>query len=131
MASRMAYVLLIALFSFSLWSTAINDIGLFEDTVVAKEMPTSELNDSIYEIQDFSDTQASDNGVIGTLIDGGEMVIKGFALLIVATLKITVLGLYLTTYGVPVAIAAVFEGLNLLILAYLYAEFVSGRNARA
>ena len=126
----MAYVLLLAMFSFSLWSTAINDMDMFGSDLIAEDMPTSEMNSSIYEIRNITDTQASEGGVIKTLLDGGEMVVKGFALLIIATLKIPFLGIYLTTYGVPVAIAAVFEAMNLLILAYLYAEFISGRNAR-
>jgi len=128
---KKSYAIIIFIFIFSLTSTAINEMGIFEwntntDTGVT-DSDITELDNTVYGSVDVDDLE-SEEDTFG-LFAGVQMVINAIGILIKSIGATLVIYPTLTNLGFPAAIAGIFQGITTVIEGIAIAEFLSGRRA--
>jgi len=128
MANRKAYIMILFMFAFNLLVAGTNEMELWEGDMDYYDMNTESINTTVKELTNVDDIEKTDESGL-SYFDIPGMIIKSLKILILATAAIPLIGGLLYSYGVPLEICAVFQSINIVILAYLYLEFASNRSA--
>ena len=129
---KKSYAIVLFIFIFSLTSTAVNEMGIFEwntntDTGITYDDIT-ELDSRVTSSVDVDELE-SEGDTFG-LFAGVQMIINALGVLYKA-IKATVIIYPTLVYklGFPPIIGAIFQGVTTVIAALAVAEFLSGRRA--
>lgn len=128
---KTSYAFVLFIFIFSLSSTAINDMGIFEwntntDTGIT-DSDITELDNTVYGSVNVDGVE-SEEDTFG-LFAGVQMVINALGILIKSIGATLIIAPTLINIGVPFQIAAIFQGVTTVIEGIAISEFLSGRRA--
>lgn len=127
-----AWLVVLSLFCFSLVTTGINDLGIFDVKLNEVGINVDDINDTKTEIFEVSGTTDGDSALVSkedtfSIFSGVDLIIKALTLVGAALAKTVVIYFVLISYGVPVPIALIFQTLITLIEGVAVAEFISAR----
>lgn len=127
---KTSYAIVLFIFVFSLMSTTINELGIFDWNTVETGLDS----DSITEIEDMAHASTnvksgSSEGDVFGLFAGVQMIINAAGVMLKAFGSTVVVYFTLVNIGFPVAIASMLQGLVSLVEAIAITEFISGRRA--
>jgi hypothetical protein len=120
------YMIVLMLFIWNISVATTNELGVFDTPIVYQDVNVEGLKANITDLTDQTTIQSTDEEVIDLFAIPG-MVVKSFVLLVACFASIPFTGVLLAYYGMPLPIAAMFEAINLLILAVGFGEFGSNR----
>lgn len=128
---KKSYAIIIFIFIFSLTSTAVNEMEIFEwntntDTGISDDDIT-ELDSRVSASVSVDELESEDQ-TFG-LFAGVQMVINAVGVLIKAIGTTIIIYPTLVNIGFPAAIALIFQGVTTVIEGFAVAEFISGRRA--
>jgi hypothetical protein len=119
-------MIVLMLFIWNISVATTNELGVFDTPIVYQDVNVEGLKANITDLTDQTTIQSTDEEVIDLFAIPG-MVVKSFVLLVACFASIPFTGVLLAYYGMPLPIAAMFEAINLLILAVGFGEFGSNR----
>lgn len=128
MSNKTSWLIVLMLFAWNLSVASTNEMGVWDNEIEYTEVDSDSINAGITDLTNTDDL-ASNDDVSVDFLQIPFLVIKSFILIVTCFAMIPLTGLLLAYYGVPVAIAAIFEAFNLLMLAVAYSEFASNRSA--
>ena len=128
MANRTSYLIILTIFAFNLLVASTNELDIWNGELDAVDLNQDDLQTGITDLTDSSDLEPGDDVEIDYFQLPG-LVAKSFKLFIIAIAAIPFSGILLYSYGMPLAVSAIVEGLNLIMLAFLWVEFASNRRA--
>lgn len=128
---KKSYAIVLFIFIFSLTSTAVNEMGIFEwntntDTGIT-DGDITELDSRVSSSVDVDELESEDD-TFG-LFAGVQMIINAIGILIKSIGSTLVIYPTLTNLGFPAVIAVIFQGITTVIEGIAVAEFLSGRRA--
>ena len=128
---KTSYAFVLFIFIFSLTSTAINDMGIFEwntntDTGINQDGITA-INNTVYGSVNVDGVE-SEEDTFG-LFAGVQMVINALGILIKSIGVTLIIAPTLINIGFPLSIAAIFQGVTTIVEGIAISEFLSGRRA--
>ena len=127
-----AWAVVLVLFCFSLTTTAINDLGIFDIKLNEVGISVDDINDTKTEIFEVSGSTDDGSALVSkddtfSIFSGVELIIKAITLVGAALAKTVIIYFVLLSYGVPIPIALMIQTLVTLIEGVAIAEFASAR----
>lgn len=128
MANRKVYTIVLFIFAFNLIVSGTNELDIWDGDMDSYGTNIDTINASVTELTDVADIEQTEEiGIDYFAIPG--MVAKSFAILVLSLAAVPLVGGLMYAYGVPLEICAIFQSLDILLMAYLYIEFTTNRSA--
>lgn len=109
------------IFAFQLMTGAVNEMGVFDTDMKAVDgIEVTELSDAMNEQNSVDNVMPE--GIIESLFAGARLIITSLALFLSAVLNTIIIAPTLMSYGVPVPLAAIFQGLTTVIQVFAVVE---------
>lgn len=128
MANRKVYVIVLFIFAFNLIVAGTNELGIWDGDMDHYTTNIDSINASVRELTSVNDIENTEETGIDFFGIAG-MVTKSFGILVMSLAAVPLVGGLMYAYGVPLEICAIFQSLDILLMAYLYIEFTSNRSA--
>lgn len=125
---KSSYAIILFIFIFSLLSTTVNDLGMFDQSAIETGITSAEIeqvNSSAMNSTTVNPLEPED-GII-SIFTGAQMVINAVGILIVSIGKTLIILPTLLKYNIPLPIATLFQVIVTYIEATAIGEFISGR----
>ena len=128
MANSTAYLIVLFFFVFNMSVITVNELDVWDGTLDSYNMDNvkENLSSGITDLTDVNDLE-SDNDAKFNIFEIPGLLVKSFVLVVSAILTIPFVGFLLSAYNVPVAICAMVEVFNLLMVAIALSQFASNR----
>lgn len=128
---KKSYVIILFIFTFSLTSTAIDEMEIFEWNTNTETGITyadiTELNNTVSDSVTVDNLESEDD-TFG-LFAGVQMIINAIGVFYKAVKGTLIIYPTLINLSFPPAIAGIFQGITTVIESFAVAEFLSGRRA--
>lgn len=130
MASNVTSHLIILFFmAFNMLIITTGEMGVWDNSLQSYDMDAinNSLSSGVTDLTDVSDIESEDDIKIDYFQLAG-LVGKSFVLFLAAVAMIPATGAVMAYYGVDLAICAIFELFNLLLVAYAIIKFTTNRS---
>lgn len=109
------------IFVIQLTSGAVNEMGVFDTDVKEIDgVEVSQLNNSLHDQNTVDDVMPE--GIVDSMFAGARLIITSLSLFLSAVLNTIVIMPTLMAYGIPLPLAAIFQGLTTVIEVFAVIE---------
>lgn len=127
---KKSYAIVLALFCFGLMSSTVDELGIFDQSIVDVGITTDYTDNMMTETDKIvTVNKVEDSSIISDIFSVGKGLAIGLGILWGAVGKTLVIYGTLVTYGVHTSIAAMIQGMVTLVEAIALVEFALARRA--